>query len=765
MPHPAARIGRAFAAALLCAGCAHAATTPDLVANGDAETGRCTDDWTAQTSVPGWRVTRGAASVLCYAAFEHARSAVATPPFPPAGRALFAAPGADTAMEQVVDVAAAGRAIDAGGVAFELSAWLGGWAGGTGQASLTAIFLDADGRATRDPVVLAGADAAARGGATALLARQAAGAVPAGTRRVALTLQFASGMPSFHDAYADHVALRLRADAGLEGLSARAATPPESFVPALDHVVVVMMENTNFADVVHTRGATSTVDLRMPFLAALARRGVLLANTWQTYHPSDQNYVAMVAGATFRYGPVYFPDYHLGADHLGDLLELAGKRWRAYVQDMGAPCNLRSTGAGRASYSPDDQPFVQFKDVIGLPGRCDAHLRDLRDFRRDLAAGDLPDFAWVAANDWWDGEGAWSEDFDVGFSNAKQDRFLRETFAPLLASEAWRRSRSLLVITWDESGGWGWPDNRVPTVLVGSDGLLRAGSTSHAHANGYDLLRTIERGLHVGGLGRFDEHARLLGEVFADGAADDREAHAPWPAESAATRGGLADTFGRSGTPAAVRVGQPLRLVVPAGVDAQAVVALEPLGQAPGPRSASHPFEADGVTALLPTAGLAPGAYGAWLHEAGAPPTLAPMPVLLLPPPAVVPGVPGVEIVGAGVAQAAALREGSNPIVRYCLPTGTAAARGWIGVFPEGTPAVRKTKANANRIGYWLKTPGAGLEAEPGCGEAEAYASEMRPGLAYRAQLFVEQADGTSLAVGWAAPFTVLPSLPGGGRD
>src|ERR1700720_2768168 len=33
--------------------------TPNLLVNGDAEAQRCTVDWTAQTSVPGWRVTRG----------------------------------------------------------------------------------------------------------------------------------------------------------------------------------------------------------------------------------------------------------------------------------------------------------------------------------------------------------------------------------------------------------------------------------------------------------------------------------------------------------------------------------------------------------------------------------------------------------------------------------------------------------------------------------------------------------------------------------
>src|SRR6516225_7440002 len=117
-----------LSAALMRAALGSTPVTVNLLVNGDAEAQRCTDDWTAQTSVPGWRVTRGAASVLCYRAFELAHTVIATPPAPSPGKALFTAPGADTSMEQVVDVSAAVSAIDHGAVRFDLSAWLGGWA-------------------------------------------------------------------------------------------------------------------------------------------------------------------------------------------------------------------------------------------------------------------------------------------------------------------------------------------------------------------------------------------------------------------------------------------------------------------------------------------------------------------------------------------------------------------------------------------------------------------------------------------------------------
>src|ERR1700752_2764475 len=109
-----------LSAALIRGALASTPVTPNLLVNGDAETQRCTHDWTAQTSVPGWRVTRGAASVLCYSAFNYTGEAPVLPTGGSAGEALFTAPGADTAMEQTVDVRAAAAAIDHGTVGFAL---------------------------------------------------------------------------------------------------------------------------------------------------------------------------------------------------------------------------------------------------------------------------------------------------------------------------------------------------------------------------------------------------------------------------------------------------------------------------------------------------------------------------------------------------------------------------------------------------------------------------------------------------------------------
>src|SRR5215472_16617661 len=642
--------------------------TANLLVNGDAETQRCTDDWTAQTSVPGWRVTRGAVSVLCYSAFAYTGEVPLLPATASAGKALFTAPGSDTAMEQSVDISAAASAIDHGMIGFALSGWLGGWDARPERATLTASFVDANGNATGYPVTIANVDAKARNNVTALVQREADGLVPAGTRQIIVTVQFLSGMESYSNAFADD--LKLTLNGSISGLAPATLVPPVSTVPVLDHVYVLMMENTNNADVVQVRGDTATVMPQMPYTASLASRGVVLSNVWATYHPSDENYVAMVAGDTFKYGPVYYP-YNLTDAHLGDLLSAKGRSWLGYIQNMGEPCNLKAVqrGSGQNSYSPDDGPFAQFTDVIDNATLCAAVQRDLVDFESAIITNTLPDFSWLAADNWWDGEGAWfkNEAFDLAYSNEIQDQFIQSTIEPLVQSAEWKNSRSLLILTWDEAAGWGWPNNQVPTILIGSPGLLKAGSVFYERVSGYDLLRTVEAALHTGDVDKFDTYAQPLNDVFTG---RDAAASLLWPSLAVRTRGSIKDTFGQVATSAAVVQGWPITAYVPAGVTNTTVVNLLPLGQVPTATSAAYKFNDDNVTISIPSTGLGAGVYGAWLRNAASPPTRAPMMVSILPAPRISPSEPGVEIVEASASGTNAadvrLREGTDAIVRYC---------------------------------------------------------------------------------------------------
>jgi hypothetical protein len=496
----------------------------------------------------------------------------------------------------------------------------------------------------------------------------------------------------------------------------------------------------------------------MPFLASLAAEGVLLTDSWGTYHPSDQNYVAMVAGDTFRFGAVYYPDFDLPETHIGDLIDAEGKTWRGFVQKMRKPCNLVSQGW----FAPDDEPFAQFHDVISNPTRCQASLLDLTAFHAAVEANALPNFAWLAADGWWDGEGAWEKNFDVKFSLVKQDAFLKAALEPLVASSAFRDSRSIVIVTWDETDGWGWPDNRVPTIVIGSPGLVRAGATVARHYDGYGVLRTAELALGLESLGRFDAYAEPLNAVFAKNLGDRKEGGLS-VSRAADTRGGLRDTFGQVGVPAAVEQGQPLVLTLSGPFDPNDVVNFEPLGVAPSNASFPFGFDASGSVSI-PTGALRPGFYNAWLRHGSLPPARAPLPVIVLPVGKVTANAPGVEIVGASLDVATSdglavkVKEGANFVVHYCGGTGASEANSWIGIFAEGTPVAKMTKAHANEISNWLYTPG--VTSPSHCGEAGAFPAELKPNTNYRVYLFEDAADGASMRIGSSAAFRLTPTLP-----
>ncbi|MFI4938317.1 MAG: alkaline phosphatase family protein [Candidatus Berkiellales bacterium] len=732
-----------------------ASVTPNLLLNGDAEYHRCTDDWTAQTSIPGWTVLRGAASVLCYSAFKYANE---TPNLPSstqhrAGKAFFGAPGIDTAIEQTVDVSAAASTIDNGAVTFLLSGWLGGWHDRLENAIVTAVFLDANDKSTGLPVQLS-ASTKERNHLTALVALNISGKVPIKTRKIMITVNFLTGMTSFHNAYADNLSLILEGD--VANVKPAQLTAASGGIPKLDHIYVVMMENTNFYDVINIDQGKVIVNSNMPFLASFVPQSVVLTNMWGTYHPSNQNYVAMVAGDTFKYGTTYYPNYRLTAKHLGDLLDAHGKSWAAYVQNMGTPCNLTAHPNG-SWYAPDDQPFANFLNVIENPTRCAKVMRDLKDFKKAIKSDKLPSFAWIAADAYSDGEGAWLNNYDVNESLAEQDKFLRLAFQELLSSAPWKNSRSLLIITWDENQAWGWPDNRVPTFLIGSPGLLKEGAIINTHYNGYSVLKTIEKAFDLGSLNKFDTYANSFEAAFIK-----KPFHANidlTPALSLSTRGTIRDTFGRNGTTAAVEKGKKIQLIRPDNLTPDTIVTLVPIDQVPTASAIKYNFSPGTNKVSIPTDQLEPGVYGAW-YQPGTTPYRAPIPITILPNFKVTPQSPGIEIVGSLTSNDKSLpiREGANLIVHYCLPKGAATKEGWIGIFETGTPTNQFTKKNADHFSVWIKTPGSAPDQL--CGEAAVFTAELPVEKTYEIHMLLEDKKGNSKTVGQAASIAIIPALP-----
>ncbi len=561
------------------AAAANAASSGNLILNGDAETGVCATDWSAVKTVPGWQVLLGQPTQVC-----HSFANFTKPSAPAAGNAFLAdGPYGDAAMQQIIDVSSAAKVIDGGGVTFDLSGWLGGYGVYGGQAIVTANFVDANGQLLGTPGKLSGVTATARGLSSKFIAVDNTGSVPAGTRKVDVQVQFVGTSPSYNVGYVDNLSLTLSTPVATPVLAA-----PVSTVPAFDHVFVVMMENTDFSAVMGSSYA--------PFINSLAQRGTLLANYNGVYHPSDENYIAIAGGDDFVSGAIYFPNIKISAPHLGDELEAVGKTWKAYEQGMSTPCNTKNNAD--SYYEPDDAPFINFTNVSGNAARCAAHLVDTKQLTTDLASkATTPNFAWIAADDYDDGEASGN---GSSTSLGVQDKWLQQTLQPIFASPAWTQQRSLLILTWDESETSS--NNHIATVVYGSPGTTGSGALSTASYSHYSTGRTVEAALGLPALTANDRYATPINDAFVP------DAKAPVSAITTAMPGvaqGGNIVFDYSTAPSTVNTSNWIGVYAP--------------GVTPG-ASSSLVWQyagAEGGRVALSTSGLAPGKYVAWLLANG----------------------------------------------------------------------------------------------------------------------------------------------------
>lgn len=445
---------------------------------------RCSADPDAATTVPGWTIVAGSPTLRCASSLgarwlvkEAPRLAIASGPW-----------GASTLEREIpLSDAAAHRRLS-------LSAMFAASGRGLARAVLSAEFVGVSGSTLGLPLVLRGPPPAPQGPLT-FEPRRVAGDIPRGAVALKLRLEL-DGRTSLARSYVAGMRAEVNPPMSFPPLA-----PSPANVPRFDHVFIIMMENTSYGQVIGDRKDA-------PYINSLAARGALLTNYQAVYHPSDENYLAIAGGDVFVNGAVYFPDVHIAARQLGDLLEAAGETWRAYEEGMGTPCNL--TTRFDRNYEPDDAPFILFDDIQRNARRCREHLVDLGEWPKDLQrAASTPAFAWLAADDYNDGElpgNGSPKSLEV------QDAWIRRTLEPLFVSPAWRDENCLLILTWDESGTLA--NNHIATLVLGSRGTVKSGYVSRLRYDHYSTARTIEAALGLPAMTSNDEYARAFDEVF-----------------------------------------------------------------------------------------------------------------------------------------------------------------------------------------------------------------------------------------------------------
>ncbi len=159
-------------------------------------------------------------------------------------------------------------------------------------------------------------------------------------------------------------------------------------------VFTIVMENHDSAQILGNADA--------PYINALAARYAVAAGYHDSYvHPSEPNYIWMVAGENFGILNDDDPGEDNNVDsrsHIADQIERAGLTWKSYQEGMGAPCGLVS----HDEYAAKHDPFVYFDDIDGWngsamvpPARCAEHVVDYTTLADDILAERVPDYAFI----------------------------------------------------------------------------------------------------------------------------------------------------------------------------------------------------------------------------------------------------------------------------------------------------------------------------------------------------------------------------------
>lgn len=274
---------------------------------------------------------------------------------------------------------------------------------------------------------------------------------------------------------------------GLKALATEAGQPPPTSPAPLGHfkkVIWVIFENESYKPTI-----------KQPDFLRISKYGALFTKMKAEVHPSQGNYIAMVAGSNL--GVASDSIVNLPQTHVGDLLERKNLDWRIYAEDYPGNCFL---GAASGKYVRKHTPMLSFSNVSTNPKRCAKVESEVR-FFDDLKNKNLPAFSMYIPN--MDNDG---HDTGVNFAG----KWFASKFESILSKPA-ELQDVLFIITFDESALLAI-SNSIYTVLIGSK--VVAGSQNAQALNHTALLKMIEDELQIGNLGREDATAPVITGIW-----------------------------------------------------------------------------------------------------------------------------------------------------------------------------------------------------------------------------------------------------------
>ena len=229
-------------------------------------------------------------------------------------------------------------------------------------------------------------------------------------------------------------------------------------LPRPDHVVVVIEENRGYSQIMDKHNSAS-------YIHALAKRGMLLTESYGVSHPSQPNYLALFSGSTQGIANNACPQSFSTGNLASTLLD-AGFSFASFSESLPAVGDLSCM---YSAYQRKHNPVTNWQGTR-LPASLNKRFAD---FPQDFSK--LPTVSFVIPdqnNDMHDGS------FEMA------DAWLKTHIEPYIA---WAmKHNSLLILTWDEDDNS--EGNHVVTLLVGP--MVKEG-TSLQRIDHYNVLRTL----------------------------------------------------------------------------------------------------------------------------------------------------------------------------------------------------------------------------------------------------------------------------------
>jgi acid phosphatase len=267
-------------------------------------------------------------------------------------------------------------------------------------------------------------------------------------------------------------------------------------IAQVHHVVIVVLENLNYGDVVGSPSA--------PYINSLMSKGGLATHYYANLHPSIGNYFIMTTGLPFSVDDGF--SGVVTTDNVVRQLDASARSWKVYALSLPQQGYL---GGDVYPYLRRHDPISYFQEVQP-PSAENMNIVEFSRFQADLSAGILPAYSFVVpdavhnAHDCPDG----GSNCDVATKVAAADTWLSDNIAPLLANPEFQQS-GLFILTTDESrnsvenGG-----GKVATVLVGTG--VKAG---YQGTNSYDHRSLLDLSMKALGLTNIPNQADLANEM------------------------------------------------------------------------------------------------------------------------------------------------------------------------------------------------------------------------------------------------------------